>query len=407
MSLPQTCNGAEELPSLTPLRGLAAVWVVLYHYGVCYFPNIFNGDYAQLLQSGYLAVDLFFVLSGFVLSHVYLSDFQRGVKTDKWSKFLTARAARLYPLHLFILGCFLVTAIASKTAAAILGGVPIAIPLAGARSVTAFVANLFMLQGIHASELSWNYPAWSISVEFVTYLLFPVAIALLVRFGKLAQISVGTLSVVTLLFLNAITGGNFNQWDGLYAFVRCAPEFLLGVVFYFLFLHMRHSHFLGSDFGAAIFILLLIFLLQTALCEFAVIMLFPFLILSLVCNRGRISWLINSSPLSGLGAISYSLYLVHGLIQYVTTQMLSFTTFQALGDWSFLASAFVMCVMGIASTLIAVMTYRHIERPARRYLRNAFIGGVWKTASGVIPREARRRSATAQRGRLGDQSTTR
>jgi peptidoglycan/LPS O-acetylase OafA/YrhL len=60
----------QEIQSLTPLRGIAAIWVICFHYAVVYFA--FRPEqFSWVFNKGYLAVDIFFMLSGFVLSHVY------------------------------------------------------------------------------------------------------------------------------------------------------------------------------------------------------------------------------------------------------------------------------------------------------------------------------------------------
>ena len=97
---------------MTPLRGIAAIWVICFHYVVVYF-GFHPEKYSGVLNKGYLAVDMFFMLSGFVLSHVYWRTFasdQADVGRNYWS-FIGARIARLYPLHLFNLGQFVVAAL--------------------------------------------------------------------------------------------------------------------------------------------------------------------------------------------------------------------------------------------------------------------------------------------------------
>ncbi|WP_194913222.1 acyltransferase [Azospirillum sp. INR13] len=59
------------------MRGIAALWVVLYHYSFTHFPNLHPEHSTRLVEKGYLAVDLFFMLSGFVLTHVYHGSFGR------------------------------------------------------------------------------------------------------------------------------------------------------------------------------------------------------------------------------------------------------------------------------------------------------------------------------------------
>ncbi len=169
-----------QLPSLTPLRGIAALWVVIYHYTTQCFPNLDVSAHTAFIHKGYLAVDMFFMLSGFVMTHVYCRAFTESV-TKHYGSFLMARIARVYPLHLLVLILFVVTAVASRWH----GATPLEalrhVPLHGSESVDAFFANIFMLQGLNAGALSWNYPSWSISVEFMAYLLFPFALPLIGR----------------------------------------------------------------------------------------------------------------------------------------------------------------------------------------------------------------------------------
>src|ERR1700751_2714934 len=80
----------EQLASLTPLRGIAALWVVIFHF-CWYFPAIHTERYTGAVYKGYLAVDLFFVLSGFVITHVYKEGFARRQTGRRFLDFLKAR----------------------------------------------------------------------------------------------------------------------------------------------------------------------------------------------------------------------------------------------------------------------------------------------------------------------------
>ena len=82
----------QDLKQLTSLRFFAAMWVVLFHY----WPSL-SAVMPPLVSKGYLGVELFFVLSGFILSHVYLKGFGEG--RFKYADFLWARLARIYPVH--------------------------------------------------------------------------------------------------------------------------------------------------------------------------------------------------------------------------------------------------------------------------------------------------------------------
>ena len=175
----------EQLASLTPLRGIAALWVVIFHF-CWYFPAVHPERYTGAVYKGYLAVDMFFVLSGFVITHVYKGGFAHRVTGRCYRDFLKARVARIYPLHITVLLLFVATATVERAASYALKGSFEPIPLLGERSLGGFFANVVMLQGLWARELSWNDPSWSISLEFLAYLLFPLLFPVLWRAGRAA-----------------------------------------------------------------------------------------------------------------------------------------------------------------------------------------------------------------------------
>src|SRR6185369_10335568 len=92
-----TQSPREELPSLTALRGIAAIVVMIYHFATMAFGR---DDLPEAIKRGYMAVDLFFLLSGFVLSHVYGRHFVITIDRRDLASFAWARLARIYPVHL-------------------------------------------------------------------------------------------------------------------------------------------------------------------------------------------------------------------------------------------------------------------------------------------------------------------
>ena len=86
-----------------------------------------------------------------------------------------------------------------------------AMPLTGPRSVSAIVANIFMLQGLAAARLSWNYPEWSISVEFLAYLAFPFALPLITRAPNAVKLVLGAFLFAALAWLAVFTRGHFDH----------------------------------------------------------------------------------------------------------------------------------------------------------------------------------------------------
>ena len=150
-----------DIRSLTALRFFAALWVVVYHY----WPNLSGGAMPTLAARGYLGVELFFTLSGFILCHVYLDAVAAG--GFRYGDFLWARVARIYPLHLATLAAVGVMALAAESL-----GRPVD---AHVLSWASLPANLTLTQawGL-APQAGWNHPSWSISAEWFAYLSFPL-----------------------------------------------------------------------------------------------------------------------------------------------------------------------------------------------------------------------------------------
>lgn len=161
----------ERLHEIDALRGIAALCVVIFHFKVMTdHPGGLIGLGTTLGRwgNGYLwtAVDLFFVISGFIFAHVYLRDGL--IKSGTTLRgYVVARIARIYPLHIFTL---------IIVAAIIWVGAPLA-PSFDHKAVSYdgyhFALNLLMLQasGIERG-FSFNSPAWSLTSEFVCYVLF-------------------------------------------------------------------------------------------------------------------------------------------------------------------------------------------------------------------------------------------
>jgi peptidoglycan/LPS O-acetylase OafA/YrhL len=371
-----TSNASDrQLPSLTPLRGIAALWVVLYHYcGTAQFlPNLDITPQSYLIAKGYLAVDMFFVLSGFVMAHVYSRAFSQGVK-EHYRGFFAARVARLYPLHVFILLLFVVTATVSQFLTGVATGSFAGIPLTGARSLAAIVANIFMLQGLAAGDLSWNYPEWSISVEFMAYLVFPLALYLIGRAPPAVRLGLGALLFAALAWLAALTKGDLDQWDGPMTLVRCMPEFLSGMLLYFIFRDYGQRSWLSSDAAILPVLVATLLCLQRGAPDLLIIVLFAALVLLAVSNAGVFAKLANIGPLIWLGEISYSLYLVHGLVQFVAAKGLGAIGIRHNAALSTGQSLALMMLMLGLCVLFASATYSGVEIVWRRHLRTLLAG---------------------------------
>ncbi|MBW8882454.1 MAG: acyltransferase, partial [Asticcacaulis sp.] len=193
------------------------MWVVSFHF----WPNIGKAMPA-VIAKGYLGVELFFVLSGFILSHVYLEAFRTG--RFSYRDFLWARLARIYPLHLAI--------------TAGLGLLILALAVAGVHAGDKLVvwsslpAQLTLTQawGL-APHGGWNHPSWSISAEWFAYLTFPafaMAALGLWRRPRLAFALAVALLVGLYIGFEAIAGFPLTRATMFWGALRIVPCFALG-----------------------------------------------------------------------------------------------------------------------------------------------------------------------------------
>lgn len=213
----------QMLPTLTGLRGFAALAVLFYHIrgGMTGF---LPDRVISVLAQGYLAVDLFFVLSGFVLWWTYGNEFRdRGIGAAP--HFIVRRFARIFPLHLAVLSAMLLFA-----AALLLSGRD-----PGEHySFADLPAHYLLVQNWGFSDrLAWNDPAWSISTEWAAYLL------LAITGGWLARLPSGAWSFPLLaIAMAAALGwwfaatGRASIGDDIPAtgLVRCLVEFGIGIL---------------------------------------------------------------------------------------------------------------------------------------------------------------------------------
>ena len=169
-------NTKKPIHSLTGLRFIAAISVVLAHYGV--FVLDFPYKVAILAEQSRACVSLFFILSGFILFYNYHDWFQTGVKAKQFWQFTQARFARVYPMHvvaLLINTPIVLYALSIKPAQAKQYGDWFTAPFIGS-----WFANLFLVQiylPVESLGNLWNPPAWSIASELVFYLFFPFFVA--------------------------------------------------------------------------------------------------------------------------------------------------------------------------------------------------------------------------------------
>lgn len=355
------------IDALTGLRAVAAFWVVIGHFRphLCdLFP--FFAFITPYSDAGYLGVDLFFALSGFVLAHNYLTQFKT-VQPAQYGRFLWLRLARLYPVHLFTLLILL----AGLTLAS-LGGISLTMP--GRFTASDFVQNLLLVHAWgFAQGISWNGPAWSISAEWFAYLLFPFLAVAVIRMNstRLIWSAVGVCYVAMLVLMHHLSP-TIDHLATTAAIARIITQFTAGCLIY-------RAYMLG--WGEALrwswlpwVVIAGVMLFATAAPHYPLPYLLPapmfgVLLLALCRSKGMIVRFLSSGPLIFWGEVSYSLYMTHDIVRLVLNKLLP-TSAYAQSDFAtrtLVLGVYVALIVGLA-----VGTYLLVEKPARDAMRQVF-----------------------------------
>jgi len=364
-----------EIAPLTGLRAAAALWVLLYHLGFVVNRTLPDAGYA-LGRDGYLGVDVFFVLSGFILSLNYADRIR---SRRDYGVFLGHRLARLYPLHLFTLAAVLALAHGAMALGAPLNH-PERYPLD-----RHLLANLLLVHAWGFEEiLRYNLPSWSISAEFFAYLLFPAFAWLAGRTRRpvLLGLLAAAASLGTVGVLRGLLGHSDLHVVRDHALVRVSGEFLAGCLLYRLYAaHASRpptpavaSTLLLGAVGATAFSPLADWLMPAAACV---------LVYVLARGTGPGVGLFAAAPVVWLGRISYSIYLVHLPVFSCLNRLDPLLAETGIVPRALFLAGHVAVALGVAT-----VCYYAVERPGRRRIR-AWVHGLTPPASegsaGPIP----------------------
>jgi peptidoglycan/LPS O-acetylase OafA/YrhL len=337
-----------EIRALTGVRAVAAWWVVIYHVRGL-LPQIFPriaGLIHSIADSGYLGVDLFFVLSGFVIAYNY---WERFAEFDSYElrRFLWMRLARIYPVHFVALCLTGVLFLLVRWR-----HVSIASDLSGWTCAT-FIQNLLLVHHwMPSAQLSWNAPAWSISCEWLAYIAFPALVALLRtnHLGRLHLLVFGLLAVQCAT-VQAHCGNDL---------IRISTEFTAGVALWKIYRAGVPNRFVMVFAG----IVCLASLGGHFLGYYAdvwLILAFPFFVYGLT-RKGFVSRLLSGRWPLYWGRASYSLYMFHAVVGMLLNKVLPLS--RVVGA-PFDQRVVTVAVWVAAFGGIASFCYAFIEVPAR------------------------------------------
>lgn len=347
-------------------RGVAALLVAIYHFALL-FP--FELPYPTVVRYGYLFVDLFFVLSGYVICASYESRLE--TVNDLWT-FVIRRFGRLFPLLIastlaFVLVPNLYALV--KHAMVLLGHAslfhdphPVAYLVPSFAEV---VATLTMTHGLGMFDKAiLNFVSWSISTEFYTYMLFALACLFVSGRSRIALFAVVSVSAfattcwASLMLHDCVATRDCLNITYDFGLTRCMTSFFLGCLTYHAARQMR-----PRDNALQTCALLAVYAVFAAtdrvpLMAFACPLVFALLILSLSSDRGYAARALNTAPAQLLGRCSYSIYLMHPVL----IKAIGLATRHLSGSVTGLVT---LAVYTVALVMISALTYRYIEAPFR------------------------------------------
>ena len=373
---------------LTGIRFVAAFWVFAYHLqgpfnvlGLLSIPVL--GD---VMRVGRLGVDLFFALSGFILTHTYLTRMGPKLRGGDTVRFWWLRLARIYPVHLVML---IVAGLAVFAQARVLGEVidrdwwnPID-----------FVKNLLLIQEWGPNpERGWNFVAWSLSMEWLAYLAFPLLVLILWRMHK--KIPTFVLVIAWFAVLAPLVGYGLGTSDPYYtdnwgSTYRIASEFTAGAITYLIVQRLarredrvqRPAEWLSAVLpvlvvAGAVFLAWLPAAQPPAnavnpdaepLPPYFHLSLVPLLVAwigALALARGGMARALSTKTLVLGGFISYSLYMTHLVWMGLWRAGMSVAGI----DGGALYALGVAILIG-GALIIAWIMWRVVEEPAREWMR--------------------------------------
>lgn len=323
------------------------------------------------LSRGYLWVDLFFVLSGFIITYTATPD-GRPLSWENVKRFWMSRVTRIFPLHLFSTALFLLLAAATAGMALMHGE-----PLGPRWTMHGLASTLEEVTLIHAIGLPGFQPlsavSWSISAEMYAYALFPVMILVAGwRWG------IALLFLVPLLFYGWVLGAGHSLHIpyGL-SIIRCLAAFVIGLA---ICLHRDRWARLSDRTSTALQIVGLggaLLLMALPVNDVLVIPCFALLVAASWSDRGWLPAIFKARPLQYLGEISYSLYLMHWWTMMALLFLWQRTVMKlGLPYWTE-QIAWILAVPPLAIA-IASLTYRFVELPTRTHFRKRREAGVAK-----------------------------
>lgn len=371
-----------EIKALTGLRIVASVWVVLFHFRPLLrdaAPDL-SDSLAPALNCGAQGVDLFFILSGFVLAWNYLDRMGRTWSTRATLHFLWLRLARVWPVYLVTLHLAALWLVFTMH----VGHIP---PEdTSAFNAVSYLRQLFLVQlwfEPFFDGTSWDGPAWSISAEWLAYLVFGALILVVFRMVHVTRArSLMALAVITSLppvIMLLVTGQFYTPWSWL---PRILMEFTAGAIACAAVSRLRLTRRarVGAGYVAAGLIVGIVAALyyldahpvaRVTDSSGLVDVLFVPLVMALAVGGGPLPALLSTRLMVYGGQISFALYMVHELVHTSwtwATKQFELSLTDPGGGW-------IVAGLLVLAVLLSMALYHWVEEPGRRWMRSMIGAG--------------------------------
>ncbi|WP_081413975.1 acyltransferase family protein [Chryseobacterium daeguense] len=336
-----------KISQITFTRFVAAIAIVISHFNKDLF--LYKIKYiSDIFLRANIGVSYFFILSGFIMIVAY----HRKAKID-YLDFYRNRFARIYPLYVLGLLLYLVT------------------KYSGFSFYRLFLYLSGLQSWIPGDALVLNFPGWSISVEFLFYLIFPLLYNhFYSKENKSIWVITALIWIGTQFFTNLYV--NSGAYKGphtvSYEFIHYFPllhvnEFLAGNLAGLFFI----KNFRERNYDITIVLIFTAVLLSLIFIPLnfhngLMAVLFIPLIYFISCNKGLLTTVFSLKPLEYLGEISYAVYIVHIPVLYIL-RMVLWEYFQIYESNS------VFWIYMAVLLLVSAVFYQFIEKPLREYLK--------------------------------------
>jgi peptidoglycan/LPS O-acetylase OafA/YrhL len=338
---------------LTSLRGIAALIVIFFH-AHHHFPSDDPKLLTWIIYNGFLAVDFFFIMSGFILAYTYSKKFTRFTSQD-YRSFMLKRFARIYPLHFFILVLYISIPLILYLTGRDIGG--------GRYDIDAFFAKLFLIDVWWTGyQFTWNIPSWTISSELFAYLLFPFIVIPFSRIGKPLIIPVALCIPMMLAFLyDHFEYGSIGEGIGDLGVIRGLLEFSLGMSVYYIVIKYQLTNTVVARSAVIVSVLLFYLCVTFDVQDFIYVPIcFSMFLYGLLGYKGLLHKFLENRAMVYLGDISYSVYLSHFFILDIMTKAFLKNDEIAGPVW--------MTSYVLVTLFFSALSYHFVEMSSRRWI---------------------------------------